>query len=55
MPTTVFAWGLGENIHAPNERLSLSMFSKGREAWARLLWELGTSLGEKGAAQHDEL
>ncbi len=30
IPTTVFGWGLGERIHAANERLKASMFAKGR-------------------------
>ena len=25
IPATVFGWGLSENIHAPNERLSKAM------------------------------
>ena len=41
MPTTVFGWGLGDSIHAPNERLLASMYDKGRQAWARLLLQLG--------------
>ncbi|GIL53250.1 hypothetical protein Vafri_8907 [Volvox africanus] len=38
--TTKFGWGLSERIHAPNERLRVDMYDKGRRAWAMLLEEL---------------
>ncbi|GIL88968.1 hypothetical protein Vretifemale_16870, partial [Volvox reticuliferus] len=38
--TTKFGWGLSERIHAPNERLQVDMYVKGRRAWAMLLEEL---------------
>lgn len=41
VPSTVFAFGLGERIHAPNERLKLAMFDLGSEAYVRMLAELG--------------
>ena len=46
MPTTVFGWGLGERIHAPNERLLASMYAKGRVAWGLLLLSLGNQAGD---------
>lgn len=42
IPVTAFGWGLRERIHAPNERLLEAMYQRGHEAWARMLWELGT-------------
>lgn len=45
IPTTKFGWGLGEGVHAPNERLSVAMYTKGSAAWAQLLYELGTGAG----------
>ena len=44
VPSTVFAFGLGERIHAPNERLKLAMFDLGSEAYVRMLAELGRGL-----------
>ncbi|KAF8071270.1 AZG1 [Scenedesmus sp. PABB004] len=43
--STVFAFGLGDHIHAPNERLLASMFHTGRAAWVRYLAALGHDLG----------
>lgn len=40
VPVSVFGWGLGDNIHASNERLKINKAAKGREAWARLVVEL---------------
>jgi acetylornithine deacetylase/succinyl-diaminopimelate desuccinylase-like protein len=40
IPTTVFGWGLGDKIHAPNERVLVSMLEKGRRAWVMLLLRL---------------
>lgn len=42
--TTIFAFCLGDHIHAPNERLLESFFHKGREAWVRLLHEMSQDL-----------
>eukprot|EP00955_Chlamydomonas_euryale_P107635 365786-Chlamydomonas_euryale.AAC.5 len=41
IPVTVFGWGLGDNMHASNERLKIEKFTKGREAWAHLMDALG--------------
>lgn len=41
--TTVFAFGLGEFIHAPNERLMVSMYERGHRSWVNLLSELGAA------------
>ncbi|GBF98443.1 hypothetical protein Rsub_11088 [Raphidocelis subcapitata] len=43
LPTTVFAFCLGERIHAPNERLKVSMFDLGSLGWIELLSELGAT------------
>ncbi|KAG1658879.1 hypothetical protein FOA52_000667 [Chlamydomonas sp. UWO 241] len=40
-PVTVFGWGLGDNIHASNERLKIARMGLGRELWAKLLEALG--------------
>jgi hypothetical protein len=37
----VFAFGLGEFTHAPNERLALRQFNLGQRAWVEMLYELG--------------
>ena len=42
--TTIFAFCLGDHIHAPNERLLESFFHKGRVAWVHLLHEMGQDL-----------
>lgn len=48
--STVFAFGLGERIHAPNERLLAAMFHTGRLAWVRLLDALADSAAGKAGA-----
>jgi acetylornithine deacetylase/succinyl-diaminopimelate desuccinylase-like protein len=41
--SSIFAFGLGDHIHAPNERLLESFYHLGREAWVQLLQQLGDS------------
>eukprot|EP00775_Hariotina_reticulata_P002607 gene2606-2909_t len=41
--SSIFAFGLGDHIHAPNERLLESFYHLGREAWVQLLQQLGES------------
>ena len=54
IPTTVFGWGLGEKIHAPNERVLASMLEKGRVAWVMLLMRLaGEGESDDGAAKYE--
>jgi hypothetical protein len=38
--TNVFGFGLGEFIHAPNERLSVKQLEAGQKAWVEMLYEL---------------
>ncbi|MEW5297696.1 MAG: hypothetical protein WDW36_000883 [Sanguina aurantia] len=40
LESTKFGFGLGDRIHAPNERVLVSMLEKGRRAWAQLLLTL---------------
>ncbi|PNH07367.1 Cytosolic non-specific dipeptidase [Tetrabaena socialis] len=40
LAATKFGWGLADRIHAPNERLRVEMYDKGRRAWALVLQEL---------------
>jgi hypothetical protein len=42
--STVFAFGLGDHIHAPNERLLEHLFHTGRQAWVEYLAVLGEKL-----------
>eukprot|EP00878_Enallax_costatus_P018483 GHUV01019458.1.p1 GENE.GHUV01019458.1~~GHUV01019458.1.p1 ORF type:complete len:187 (+),score=22.47 GHUV01019458.1:80-640(+) len=56
--TSIFAFCLGDHIHAPNERLLESFFHKGRVAWVHLLHEMGQDLKDllaAGPAPKDEL
>jgi hypothetical protein len=39
--STVFALGLGEFIHAANERQALRQFNLGQLAWVEMMYELG--------------
>lgn len=39
--TTGFGFGLGDHIHAPNERMPVSQYHIGRVAWIEMLAELG--------------
>lgn len=59
VPATVFAFSLGDRIHAPNERLKVSMFDKSSQAWIRLLAELGrggrAAFSGAGGGGHSEL
>ncbi len=43
---TKWGWGLGRGVHAPNERVPAAQWAKGRQAWARLLLALGSSVSE---------
>jgi hypothetical protein len=42
--STIFAFGLGDHIHAPNERLLEHLFHTGRLAWVDYLSVLGDKL-----------
>ncbi|KAF6260570.1 hypothetical protein COO60DRAFT_884488 [Scenedesmus sp. NREL 46B-D3] len=42
--STIFAFGLGDHIHAPNERLLEHLFHSGRQAWVEYLAVLGDKL-----------
>ncbi|WIA12253.1 hypothetical protein OEZ85_012318 [Tetradesmus obliquus] len=42
--STIFAFGLGDHIHAPNERLLEHLFHTGRKAWVEYLAVLGDKL-----------
>eukprot|EP00798_Chlamydomonas_sp_ICE-L_P026155 gene26155-11879_t len=54
LPVTAFGWGLGDHIHAPNERLSEVMYAAGHKAWAMLLTELGMNYEKKDFHQGGE-
>lgn len=45
--STMFAFGLGDHIHAPNERLLEDMYHTGRLAWVDMLAVLGEQLAGK--------
>jgi hypothetical protein len=43
LDTTGFGFGLGDHIHAPNERTPVSQYHIGRTAYVEMLAELGQS------------
>jgi hypothetical protein len=43
LDTTGFGFGLGDHIHAPNERTPVSQYHTGRTAYVEMLAELGQS------------
>ena len=50
--TTSFGFGLPDNnLHAPNEKFQVSMWDLGREAWIRLLHEIGEAAAGKGSEE----
>jgi acetylornithine deacetylase/succinyl-diaminopimelate desuccinylase-like protein len=51
VPTTVFGFGLGDHIHAPNERYNVDMYHLGREAWVRVLHQVAEEWGSKAAGK----
>eukprot|EP00879_Flechtneria_rotunda_P000736 GHRR01000856.1.p1 GENE.GHRR01000856.1~~GHRR01000856.1.p1 ORF type:complete len:497 (+),score=111.37 GHRR01000856.1:1888-3378(+) len=54
--STIFGFGLGEKIHAPNERLLIKMYHMGRTAWVELLALLGEQWPVQAQAEDkDEL
>lgn len=50
--TTGFGFGLGDHIHAPNERMPVSQYHIGRVAWIEMLAELGQHWPAATAAQN---
>lgn len=52
VPTTGFGFGLGDHIHAPNERTPVQQYHVGRVAWVRMLAVLGHKLPAKARGAH---
>ena len=53
VPATVFGFGLGDHIHAPNERLNVDMYHLGREAWVRVLQQVADEWLGTAAAREE--
>ena len=53
---TSFGFGLAtDNLHSPNERYMVSMWDKGREAWIKLLHEVGADRAAQGEQDEEHV